>query len=273
MSQQQVVEAIVRWALKLEQPVGQNRLNLRLHFGDAATAQAVKIALLAHSNERCAYFVRCSTDNDSVELRNQRPPGLSAATAIVYLVFWLPGEPGHELHAESLRPFPPVMLEDVLLPSGGLLLAQEEAIATQCVAAAQEWPEKDRRRAEEHLLAAWKALQECIRGRRGGRDRSIPFIERLGDYVEYLAEAHIDEESWRQTKPGQRPAAIVERWGRALPRLSMFTLPALASVIGIQVDSVAARALGDKVRRGQVGECCRGDPGREQRDSHRLRRA
>src|SRR6202023_2157011 len=35
---------------------------------------------------------------------------------------------------------------------------------------------------------------------------------------------------------GQRPAVVVERWGRALPGLSMFTLPALASVIGIQVD-------------------------------------
>jgi hypothetical protein len=234
--QQQVIEAIVHWALKLERPMGQTRVNRKLLFGDAATAQAVAAELLTHSNDRCAYVVRCSTDSDAVRLRNQRPPGVDTTAAIVYLVFWLPGEPGHERNFESLRDFPAVALEDVLGPSGGLVLAQEEAIAAQCVAAAQVWPEKDRKRAEEHLLAAWKALCACLRERRGGRDRSIPFIERLGDYLEYLAEAHVGKEVWQQTKSDQRPAVVVERWGRALPRLSMFTLPALASVIGIQVD-------------------------------------
>ena len=236
--QQQVVETIVRWALELEQPVGQTRVNRKLLFGDAATAEAVGAALLPHSNDRCAYVVRRSTDADAVRLRNQRPPGIEATTAIVYLVFWLPGEPGHERNFESLRDFPAVALEDVLGPRGGLVLAQEELIAGQCVTAAQAWPEKDRRRAEEHLLAAWKALHACLRERRGGRDRSIPFIERLGDYLEYLAEAHVGEEVWQQTKPAQRAAVVLEHWGRALPRLSMFTLPALASVIGIQIDPV-----------------------------------
>jgi hypothetical protein len=234
--QQQVVETIVHWALNLEQPVGQTRVNRKLLLGDAATAQAVAAKLDTHSNDRCAYVVRCSTDSDAVRLRNQRPPGIGATTAIVYLVFWLPGEPGHERNFESLRDFPAVALEDVLGPSRGLVLAQEEAIAARCVAAAQAWPQKDQKRAEEHLLAAWKALRACLRERRGGRDRSIPFIGRLEDYLEYLAEAHVDEEVWQQMKPARRPAVVVERWGRALPRLSMFTLPALASVIGIQVD-------------------------------------
>lgn len=236
--QQQVVETIVRWALRLEQPVGHSRVNRKLLFGDAATARAVATALLAHNNDRCAYVVRCSTDIDAVSLRNQRPTGISATTAIVYLVFWLPGEPGHERNFESLRDFPAVSLEDLLAGSGGLVLAQEEAIAAQCIASAQAWPEKDRKRAEEHFLTAWKALRACLRERRGGRDRSIPFIERLSDYLEYLAEARVSEEVWQQTKSAQRPAAMVELWGRALPRLSMFTLPALASVIGIQVDSL-----------------------------------
>jgi hypothetical protein len=234
--QKQVVETIVQWALNLEQPVGHNRVNRKLLFGDAATAQAVKAALLAHSTDRCAYVVRCSTDIDAVRLRNQRPPGINAATAIVYLVFWLPGEPGHERNFESLRDFPAVALEDVLARSGAVLLAQEPAIAAQCIEAAQAWPEKDRGRAQEHLLAAWKALHACLRESRGGRDRSIPFVERLGDYLEYLGEAHVAEEVWQQTKAAQRATVMVERWGRALPRLSMFTLPALASVIGIQVD-------------------------------------
>ena len=249
--QQQVVDTIVRWALKLEQPVGQTRVNRKLLFGDAATAQAVAAALLAHSNNRCAYVVRCSTDSDAVRQRNQRPPGIDATTAIVYLVFWLPGEPGHERNFESLRDFPAVALEDVLGPSGGLVLSQEEAIAARCVEAAQAWPEKDRKRAQEHLLAAWNALRGCLRERRGGRDRSIPFIERLGDYLEYLAEAHVGEEVWQQTKPAQRPAVVVERWGRALPGLSMFTLPALASVIGIQVDPLQAVPSANKSAEGK----------------------
>ena len=182
--QQRVVDTIVRWVLELERPVGQNRVNRKLLFGDARTAQAVAAALVAHSDARCAYVVRCSTDADAVRLRNQRPAGVDSGTAIVYLVFWLPGEPGHERNFESLRDFPGVGLEDVLGRSGGLVLAQEETIAAQCFAAAQAWPEKDRKRAEEHLLAAWKALHGCLRERRGGRDRSIPFIERLGDYLE-----------------------------------------------------------------------------------------
>jgi hypothetical protein len=234
--QQQVAETIVRWALSLEKPSGQTRVNRKLLFGDAATAQAVAAALLSHSNDRCAYVVRCSTDTDAVGLRNQRPPGIDPTAAIVYLVFWLPGEPGHERNFESLRDFPSVTLEDLLAGSSAHVLPQEEVIRAQCVAASQAWPEKDHRRAEEHLLAGWKAIQTCLRERRGGRDRSIPFVERLGDYLEYLAEAYVDENIWQETTAAQRPALMVERWGRALPRLSMFTLPALASVIGIQVN-------------------------------------
>ena len=115
-TQQQVVETIVRWALKLEQPVGQTRVNRKLLFGDAGTAQAVAAALVTHSNDRCAYVVRCSTDADAVRLRNERPAAMDSATAIIYLVFWLPGEPGHERNFESLRDFPAVALDDVLGP-------------------------------------------------------------------------------------------------------------------------------------------------------------
>jgi hypothetical protein len=237
---QQVVEAIVCWVLNLEQPVGQSRVNRKLIFGDAPTAHAVAAALIPHSNSRCEYIVRTSTDIDAVRLRNQRPPGIDVNTAIVYLVFWLPGESGHERNFESLRDFPSVALEDMLGRSAGLLLAQEQSITARCAEAAEAWPEKERKRAQEHLVAAWTALRTCLRERRGGQDRSIPFIERLDDYLEYLADAHVGEEAWQQIAPAQRPAIVVERWGRALPSLSMFTLPALASVIGIQVDPLQA---------------------------------
>lgn len=234
--QEQVVDTIVQWALQLERPAGQTRVNRKLLFGDPAISRAVAAALLTRSDDRCAYVVRSSTDTDAVTLRNQRPTEIGASAAIVYLVFWLPGHPGHERNFESLRDFPTVALEDVLARSGAFVLAEEEAIAGQCADAAQAWPEKDRGRAEEHLLVAWRALCACLRERRGGRDRSIPFIERLSDYLEYLREALVAEDTWQQTAEAQRAATIVDHWGRALPRLSMFTLPALASVIGIQVD-------------------------------------
>jgi hypothetical protein len=234
--QQQVVETIVQWALTLEQPVGQPRINRKLLLGDATTARAVEGALRPHSNSRCAYIVRCSTDKDAVKLRNQRPPHVEPGIPIIYLVFWLPGEPGHERNFESLRDFPAVSLQDLLAVNGGLVLAQDEVIRARCLEAAQSWPEKDRKRAEDHLSAAWRALQVCLRERRGGRDRSIPFIERLADYLEYLAAANVNEEAWMEATPAKRPALMVEHWGRALPRLSMFTLPALGSVIGMHLD-------------------------------------
>ena len=51
-----------------------------------------------------------------------------------------------------------------------------------------------------------------------------------------LAKPLSQNQTWQQTAIADRAATQVERWGRALPQLSMFTLPALASVIGIQVD-------------------------------------
>src|SRR5207249_635370 len=80
--QPQVVEAIVQWALKLERPLGQTRVNRRLEFGvNAATARAVAATLPAHSDDRCSYVVRCSTDFDAVKLRNERPAGINSTTA------------------------------------------------------------------------------------------------------------------------------------------------------------------------------------------------
>jgi hypothetical protein len=234
--QQQVVDAIVQWAVQLERPLGRNRVNRKLLFGDAAISSAVGAALHALSDDRRAFIVRSSTDSDAVRLRNERPAGISGNAAIMYLVFWLPGHPGHERNFESLRDFPAVTLEDLLARTDSFMLGEETVIATQCREAAQAWPEKDRLRAEEHLAAAWVALRSCLRELRGGRDRSIPFIERLSDYIEYLNDAFVPENIWEKTPLPQRAAVALERWGRALPRLSMFALPALASIIGVQVD-------------------------------------
>ena len=89
--QQQVVSTVVQWALQLEHPAGQNRVNRKLLFGDAETSTAVAVELQARSDARCAFVVRSSTDSDAVRLRNERPAGVDPNAAIIYLVFWLPG--------------------------------------------------------------------------------------------------------------------------------------------------------------------------------------
>jgi len=234
--QQQLVSTIVQWVLQLERPTGQNRINRKLLFGDVDTSRAVGKVLQTYSDDKCAFVVRNSTDPDVVRLRNERPEGVSSDSAIMYLVFWLPGQPGHEKNFESLRDFPSVQLEDFLAHSDKFLLAEEAAISSQCVEAAEAWQQKDQDRAREHLSNAWNAIRLCLRERRGGRDRSIPFVEGLSDYLDYLNEARVPDEVWNQTATNKRAAVMVERWGRALPKLWMFTLPALASVLGIQVE-------------------------------------
>ena len=111
---QQVVETIVRLGTHLPKPDGRSRVNLKLLFGDTAIAQAVRKALHERSDDRCAYVVRGSTDTDAVRLRNERPPGLGPGLRLIYIVFWLPGQPGHERNFESLRDFRSVTLADVL---------------------------------------------------------------------------------------------------------------------------------------------------------------
>jgi hypothetical protein len=232
-TKQLVVNTIVQWALNLEPPNGQIRVNRKLLFGDPDISSAVAAAWQPRSNDRRAFIVRNSTEVDAVRLRNGRPSIISADAAIVYLLFWLPGLPGHERNFESLRDFPEVTLDNIFGRSDAFVLPEEALISAQCSEAAQAWPEKDRQRAEEHLQSAWTALRTCLRERRRGRDRSIPFIDQLDDYLKYLSEAVVPELVWQQTAIADRAAFQVERWGRALPRLSMFTLPALASVIGI----------------------------------------
>jgi hypothetical protein len=238
--QERVVEIIVRWALALPRPPGRSRINRRLLFGNEAIARAVGARLSTNSTEEHAWMVRSSTDRDAVRLRNDREDGVSPDAALIYLVFWLPGHPGHEKNFESLRDLPPVTLADFLDRSTEFLLPDEEAIAKQCAQAAEAWSDRSRARAQEHLAAAWNALRKCLRERRGGNERSIPFIDDISNYLAWLEAARISDEEWERIPVKDRAAAMVSRWGEALPQLSMFHLPAFAHVVGVTVDPTQA---------------------------------
>ena len=130
-----VVETIVLWALNLQKPEGRSRVNLKLLFGDTTIARAVRDALHVRNDDRCAYVVRGSTDTDAVRLRNERPAGLGPGAGLIYIVFWLPGQPGHERNFESLRDFRSVTLAAMSIRSRRAAAARVGWVATLVLAA------------------------------------------------------------------------------------------------------------------------------------------
>ena len=116
------------------------------------------------------------------------------------------------------------------------MLPEERAVEEQCIAASQAWPQNDRKRAEAHLLAAFRALRRvCANVAAEETDRFHSLNDLKITSITCMRCAFppmcgsrrlqtIDRRCWRK------------RWGQALWRLSMFCLPALATVIRIQVD-------------------------------------
>lgn len=232
-----VVDTIVRWAQRLVAPQSPPRMNYRLVFGSREVATAVAAAL--PSSRTAWYVVRSSSDLDAVKLRHGRPAeppnGVEPDTPLVYLLFWQPGDRGHDRNAQSLTDLRAVDVTQILSDPDSFVLPREEVIDHQCAQAAAAW--KDPERARAYLSTAWRAVRTCLRERKGGRQRSIPFVGSLDVYGRYLAAARVPDEEWAAVPPAQRTVRLVQQWGIALPELSMFRMPALASVLGFQVDS------------------------------------
>ncbi|WP_437733218.1 hypothetical protein [Sorangium sp. So ce1335] len=248
-----VVDAICRWTERLVMPNSPPRVNVRLVFGTAALADAVGKELSSRSSERAWYLVRSSASPDAVRLRHGRPAslappaGVTARTPVIYVLFWLPGERGHERNAQSLADIRAVDVPEVMGSCADLVLPAEESIQARCDEAAQAWPqEKDQHRAAYHLRAAWQAMLTCLRERYGGRQRSIPLVSSIENYARYLLAATIPDPEWRTITPAARPGALVRRWGEALPELSMFRFPAIANALGLQVDPARSPPGGKK---------------------------
>jgi hypothetical protein len=234
-----VVDTIVRWAQRQIEPDSPPRINVRLVFGSTEIVAAVQAQLV--NSEQGWFIVRSSGDPDAVKLRHGRPPAADRPSAVrpnaplIYLLFWQPGDPRHDRNAQSLADLRAVDVSNILADAS-FLLPWEEVIGVQCTQAAAAW--KDPERAGEHLHAAWRAVRKCLRERRGGRQHSIPFVAQLDFYGRFLAAARVPDDEWAAMEPTGRARRLVRQWGEALPELSMFRIPALASVLGVQVDPV-----------------------------------
>jgi hypothetical protein len=233
-----VVDTIVRWAQRQIEPDSPPRVNVRLVFGSTEIVAAVQAQLV--NAEQGWFIVRSSGDPDAVKLRHGRPPAADRPSAVepdaplIYLLFWQPGDPRHDRNAQSLADLRAVDVSNILADASSFLLPWEVAIDVQCADAAAAW--KDADRAADHLQAAWRAVRKCLRERRGGRLHSIPFVTQLDVYGRFLAAARVPHDEWVAMEPAGRARRLLRQWGDALPELSMFRVPALASVLGVQVD-------------------------------------
>ncbi len=235
-----VVDAIARWAERQVAQPYPPRMDFRVVFGGADIVAGVQSRL---AESTCAWFaVRSSGDADAVKLRNglppkaERPASIPADAPFFYLVFWQPGAKGHASNAQSLADLRGVDVAQMLADPDGFVLPWERDIEGQADQVAKAWG-KNSERASEHLRLAWTAVRKCLRLGLGGVQRSIPFCRRLEDYGGFLLEARVPEDEWQATLPIDRAARMLRRWGEALPQLSMFRIPKLASVLRVEVDS------------------------------------
>lgn len=237
---ERVADAIVGWArIRARSMRDVPMLPLRLDLRDRALAEVVRAKLAALSGPDAWFEVRQSWDDDVVLLRNGRPekapPGVTGETPLLYLIFWLPGERGHELNSQSLADVPAISIGRLLADRESFAFPEEHAIEARCRDAGTAWPLKHQAEAAVALVNAWKAVRGAIRTGKAGRGGAIAFVERLDDYALYLERAFIDDVAWAAIRVEERPARLVSAWGEALSMLGMFKMPALASVVGIEV--------------------------------------
>mgnify|MGYP005809889423 CR=1 FL=1 len=234
-----VIDTIARWAERQVVSPYPPRIDFRVVFGSPAIAAGVKDRLA--ESARAWFAVRSSGDGDAVKLRNgpppeaERPASVSADAPFFYLVFWQPGVRGHASHAQSLADLRGVDVAQMLADPEGFVLPLEREVESQAEDAAKAWG-KNTERAGEHLRLAWTAMRKCLRVEFGGVQRSIPFCRRLEDYGAFLREARVPNDEWQAIAPQDRAARMLRQWGEALPQLSMFHIPKLASVLRVEVD-------------------------------------
>lgn len=232
-----VVEAVTRWAEARIHDGSPPRRNYRLVLGDAGVAGRVAETLAERSGPRAWFVVRSSFAPDAVLLRNrppaERPTGVEATTPLIYLVFWDEADDRHHQNSQSLRDLSTVDTSDVL--GAEIELELEAKMAARCLAAAEIWQGKAGETCRRQLGELWRVVRDTIRTGRGGRESTLPFVDRLEAYAEWLLDATLADDAWASLPPADRPTALVRAWGEALPKLHLFRLPALASVLGAGV--------------------------------------
>lgn len=161
-----VAEVICLWAQRrLPSNSLLPRVNLRLIFGTLDLAARVRQQLESASTAEVWYVVRTSADADAVTCRNNspqdRPDGVTDRTPLLYLLFWLPNQPGHEKNKESLADLPATTCWDVLTDTQEFVLPQERLIEGRCQEAARAWAKPET--AAAHLCNACATVRTCVR--------------------------------------------------------------------------------------------------------------
>ena len=248
-------QVVVTWAQRLASKSGRPpRWNARLLI-DSRFAVPVQAALEAASDATRWFIVRRSSDVDAVTLRNGRPStapaGVTSSTPLIYLVFWCPGVPGHDANAQSLVDLDAVSVRDLLAGPKELEFPLEMEIAGFITEALVGWPDAHRDRARHRLVEGWSALRQVIRAELGGREQSLPFVERLEDYVRFLRAIRSSLTGLDLMPPDARYERLLACCGEALPQLGMFRISELHSVLGLprMGESIPPREMEDAYRR------------------------
>ncbi|WP_141323410.1 hypothetical protein [Myxococcus sp. AB025B] len=230
-----MADTLARW-LRLRVGAGsEGRRNFRLVCAPASLRPQLQQHLDAEPGGKIRWYVRESSAPDAVKLRHGRPADVPSDACIGYVLLWEEGSAAADRNAQSLRDIAQYDVADLLVdPQFELPL--EAAIRTRCMQAADAWDLQTRTRLKEHLGAAWDGLRTALRLGPRRRDRALRLVDNLERWGNFLHRCQVPDAEWAGCPPEQRAGLLLSRLGNSLPELGLFTLPALASVLGVTTD-------------------------------------
>jgi len=230
-----MADTLARW-LRLRVGTGsEGRRNFRLVCAPASLRQQLQQRLDAEPGGKTRWYVRESSAADAVKLRHGRPADVPPDACIGYVLLWEEGAAAADRNAQSLRDIAQYDVADLLVDLQ-FELPLEAAIRTRCMQAADAWDQQARARLKDHLGAAWDGLRTALRLGPRRRDRALRLVDNLERWGNFLHRCQVPDAEWAACPPEQRADLLLGRLGSALPELGLFTLPALASVLGVTTD-------------------------------------
>jgi len=230
-----MADTIARWLRSRIGTGSEGRRNFRLVCAPASLRPRLQEFLDAEPGGKTRWYVRESSAVDAVKLRHGRPADAPPDICIGYVLLWEEGAAAADRNAQSLRDVAPYDVADLLVDLQ-FELPLEETIRTRCMQAADAWEPQARDRLKAHLVAAWEGLRTALRLGPRRRDRALRLVDNLERWGNFLHRCQVPEAEWAACPPEGRAALLLGRVGSALPELGLFTLPALASMLGVTTD-------------------------------------